>query len=135
MNPKKNSRQRPTIKPGPIVIDCGVGQAAVLSDFYSRLLDWELTHPAHAGTAAVTSPAGQVMAFQETETYRPPVWPWKAGEQGQMMHFDLIVEDLEEATRFAAGCGAKIAEEQFFDDSRTLFDPAGHPFCLDAFHS
>lgn len=125
---------RPTVKMGPIVMDCGVGQAEVLSSFYSRLLGWELSHPAQNGTAAITSPDGSVMAFQETDTYAPPVWPWKAGAQGQMMHFDLVVEDLKEAIAFAVECGARLADEKYFDDSRTVFDPAGHPFCLDTYH-
>lgn len=127
-------KTRPAVKLGPIVLDCAVGQAEPLSRFYSKLLGWDLSHPAQDGTAAITSPEGNVMAFQETAAYVPPVWPWKAGTQGQMMHFDLIVEDLDQAIQFAVGCGAKLADEAFFDDSRTLFDPAGHTFCLDTYH-
>lgn len=130
-----NEQKRPSIKMGPIVMDCGAGQAEILSRFYSRLLGWELSHPAQNGTAAVTSLDGAVLAFQETDTYEPPVWPWKAGTQGQMLHFDLIAENLEEAVTFAVSCGAQLAKEKFFDDSRTLFDPAGHPFCLDTCHN
>lgn len=129
-----NEQKRPSIKMGPIVMDCGAGQAEILSLFYSRLLGWKLTHPAQNGTAAVTSLDGAVLAFQETDTYEPPVWPWQAGTQGQMLHFDLIAEDLEEAVKYAVSCGAKLADERFFDDSRTLFDPAGHPFCIDLYH-
>lgn len=129
-----NDNHHPVITLGPIVMDCGINQAKELSEFYSRLLGWELSHPAQNGTAAVTSSDGKVLAFQETETYNPPVWPWKAGTQGPMQHFDLIVEDLEDAVQFAVSCGAKPAEEKYFDDSRTLFDPAGHPFCLDTHH-
>ena len=60
---------------GPIVMDCGAGQAEILSLYYSRFLGWELTHPAQNGMAAVTSLDGAVLAFQETDTYEPPVWP------------------------------------------------------------
>lgn len=126
--------KRPAIQMGPIVMDCGVNQAEILSLFYSKLLGWKLSHPAQNGTAAITSPGGNVLAFQETETYEPPVWPWQAGAHGQMLHFDLIAEDLEEAVSFAVRCGAKLAEETYFEDSRTLFDPAGHTFCLDTYH-
>ncbi|KLU72773.1 MAG: hypothetical protein RHS_1470 [Robinsoniella sp. RHS] len=126
-------KNRPNIKMGPIVMDCGMGGAKVLSEFYSRLLGWNLSHPAQNGTSAITSPQGNVMAFQEVEGYESPVWPWKAGKQGQMIHFDLEVEDLEEAISYAVLCGARLAEEIFFEDSRTLFDPAGHPFCLDTY--
>lgn len=126
-------KNRPIIKMGPIVMDCGIGGAGVLSEFYSRLLGWDISHPVENGTAAITSPQGNVMAFQEAEEYEPPVWPWNAGKQGQMMHFDLEVENLEEAIIYAVRCGARLAEEKFFHDSRTLFDPAGHPFCLDTY--
>lgn len=103
-----------------------------MADFYSRLLGWEWTHPRTNGWAAVTSPTGMVMAFQEVEAYKPPVWPWQEGEQGQMLHLDFYVDDLEKAVEFAVSCGARIASEQYFRTSRTMIDPAGHPFCLDS---
>lgn len=112
-----------------VVIDCG--DAKVLSEFYSVLLGWELTHPSEGGWAAITSPDETVIAFQELKDYEPPVWPWKKGQQGQMQHLDFWVEDLEEGVDLAIRCGAKLAEEQFFTTSRTLIDPAGHPFCID----
>ena len=76
-------------------------------------------------------PAGMVIAFQEIEEYEPPVWPWQAGKQGQMLHLDFYVDNLEEAVRHALSLGARLAGEQYFRTSRTLIDPAGHPFCLD----
>ena len=90
-----------------IVVDCK--DAGVLAEFYSKL----------------------VMAFQEIEEYQPPVWPWKEGKQGQMLHLDFYVENLEEAVVYAIQLGARQADEQYFRTSRTMFDPAGHPFCLD----
>ena len=80
-----------------IVVDCK--DAGVLAEFYSKLLGWELTHQRANGWAAITSPSGMVMAFQEIEEYQPPVWPWKEGKQGQMLHLDFYVENLEEADR------------------------------------
>jgi len=112
-----------------IVLDCA--DAGVMAAFYSKLLSWEWTHPQANGWAAITSPTGMVMAFQEIEEYQPPVWPWQEGKQGQMLHLDLYVDNLEEAVQFAIECGAKQAEEQYFRTSRTMIDPAGHPFCLD----
>ena len=41
------------------------------------------------------------------------------------------VENLEEAVVYAIQLGARQADEQYFRTSRTMFDPAGHPFCLD----
>lgn len=112
-----------------IVIDCS--DTGVLADFYSKLLGWEWTHPRANGWAAITSPEGVVMAFQEVEEYQPPVWPWEEGGQGQMLHLDFYVENLEEAVAYAIQLGARQADEQYFRTSRTMFDPAGHPFCLD----
>ena len=53
-----------------IVVDCK--DAGVLAEFYSKLLGWELTHQRANGWAAITSPSGMVMAFQEIEEYQPP---------------------------------------------------------------
>lgn len=112
-----------------LVIDCpDPGQ---LAGFYSRLLEWEWTHPHTAGWAAITSPDGTVIAFQEVENYEPPAWPWKPGSQSQMLHLDIWVDDLDTGVRHALDCGAVLAEQQFYTTSRTLFDLAGHPFCID----
>lgn len=123
------SNVKPLIYKINIVIDCS--DAGVLADFYSKLLGWEWTHPRANGWAAITSPEGVVMAFQEVEEYQPPVWPWEEGRQGQMLHLDFYVENLEEAVAYAVRLGARQAEEQYFRTSRTMIDPAGHPFCLD----
>ena len=47
-----------------------------------------------------------------------------------MAHLDFAVNDLERAVEHAIQCGASVAAEQFSDDWRVMFDPAGHPFCL-----
>lgn len=112
-----------------IVIDCA--DAGVLASFYSKFLGWEWTHPQSNGWAAITSPTGSVIAFQEVIGYESPVWPWEAGKQGQMLHLDFYVENLDEAVQYAIECGAKLGDTQYFRTSRTMFDPEGHPFCLD----
>ena len=73
----------------------------------------------------------QKLAFQAVPAYAPPVWPWQPGAPGQMLHLDWQVDDLDEAVAFALACGARLADAQYFTTSRTLLDPAGHPFCLD----
>lgn len=124
-----NSEVKLKINKINVVIDCK--DAGVQSEFYADLLNWELTHPRANGWAAITSPTGMVFAFQEVDDYCPPVWPWKPGKQGQMIHLDFYVDDLEEAVQYAVKLGAKLADEQYFRTSRTMIDPAGHPFCLD----
>lgn len=124
-----NKEKRPIINSINTVMDCQ--NAGVMDEFYNEFLGWELTQPRANGWAAITSPAGAVFAFQEVEGYEPPVWPWEDGKQGQMIHLDFWVDDLEEGVAFAIECGAKEAKVQFYTTSRTMFDPAGHPFCID----
>ena len=68
--------------------------------------------------------------FQRNPEYEPPVWPEKPEAQQQMAHLDFAVNDLEKAVQYAVDCGATIADDQFSDGWRVMFDPAGHPFCL-----
>lgn len=110
-------------------MDCA--DAGIMADFYSKLLGWELTHPQSNGWAAITSSTDLIIAFQEVEGYEPPVWPWQAGKQAQMLHLDFWVDNLDDGVEHAIKCGAKLAEEEYFKTSRTLIDPAGHPFCID----
>lgn len=116
------------IKKVNIVIDCA--DAGVMSEFYSKILNWKCTHPHANGWAAITSPTGMVIAFQEVENYTPPVWPWQEGKQGQMLHLDFYVDNLEEAVQFAVECGAKLANEQYYKTSRTMSTRQGTPFAL-----
>lgn len=47
------------------------------------------------------------------------------------MHFDFQVEHVMEMAERAEMLGAVKAKVQFGgDDFMTMFDPAGHPFCL-----
>ena len=73
--------------------------------------------------------------FSSYNSHSVVIWTlvchWQAGKQGQMLHLDFYVDNLEEAVRHALSLGARLAGEQYFKTSRTLIDPAGHPFCLD----
>ena len=103
--------------------------ADALADFYVKLLGWEKTLSGD-GWAGIHSPQGIILAFQSIEDYVRPVWPWKSGEQQQMAHVDFKVDDLTDAVEHALNCGAKKADEQFFETSTVMIDPEGHPFCL-----
>ena len=109
-------------------IDCE--DADALADFYVRLLGWTKTFSGN-GFAVISSPEHpSLLVFQSVEHYQKPVWPWEKDKQAQMMHFDFYVENLPEAVQHAKACGATRSEVQFFEESTTMFDPAGHPFCL-----
>lgn len=105
-----------------------------LAKFYAALLNWEIVF--HDGEwACVGAPGtGQGaypgITFQGNPEYQPPVWPGQPKEQQQMAHLDFAVNDLEKAVEYAVHCGARMADEQFSDSWRVMFDPAGHPFCL-----
>ena len=70
---------------------------AALAAFYSKLLDWPIGHQ-EPGTSILAAPQGSIyVVFQQVETYQPPVWPPKEGQQRLMMHFDFQVGDLDHA--------------------------------------
>lgn len=125
--------ERPHIYRINTVMDCAPGGADELARFYAGLLGWSYTHPAAGGWAAITGPTGTVYAFQEVEDYAPPVWPWQPGRPGPMLHLDFWVpaDALAPAVDYALGLGASLAPVQYYKSSRTLLDPAGHPFCID----
>ena len=118
-----------------MVIDgiCGFAfdckNADALAEFYAALLGWK-KEMSGGGWAALRSPQGWLLAFQEIDDYIAPAWPWETGKQQQMAHIDFYVEDLFEAVEHAIKCGAKKSEVQYFNTSAVLFDPEGHPFCF-----
>lgn len=110
-------------------IDCDNENA--LADFYALMLGWTKTFSGN-GFAVISSPEyPALLVFQSVENYQKPVWPWEKDKQAQMMHFDFFIENLDEAVEHAKACGATVSEVQFFERGCvTMFDPAGHPFCL-----
>lgn len=105
-----------------------------LAKFYAKLLNWEIPYHneeyACIGAPGIEQGVYPGITFQRNTEYIPPVWPEKTEAQQQMAHLDFAVNDLEKAVQYAIQCGATIAEEQFSDGWRVMFDPAGHPFCL-----
>jgi len=111
----------------------GVGfdclEADVLADFYVELTGWE-KEISNEEFAALRTPQGFLLVFQTVKNYVPPVWPWEDDKQQQMAHMDFLIDDLEAAVEHAIKCGAVLSEVQYYDTSRVMFDPSGHPFCL-----
>ena len=105
-----------------------------LAKFYAALLHWEI--PFYDDEYVVVAAPGTnqgaypSITFQRNPEYIPPVWPEEPAAQQQMAHLDFAVNDLDKAVQYAIQCGATVAEQQFSEDWRVLFDPAGHPFCL-----
>jgi predicted enzyme related to lactoylglutathione lyase len=105
-----------------------------IAKFYATLLKWETMFIDEEwacvyapGTNQGTYPS---ILFQQNSEYKLPVWPQEPDAQQQMAHIDFAVNDLEKAVQYAINSGATIAEKQFSNNWRVMFDPAGHPFCL-----
>ena len=113
---------------GAVTIDSE--DARRLADFYAKLLGWEKFYESDEYAAIQSPDKAQILGFQTDDDYSPPVWPWEAGKQGQMMHLDMNAEDVDAAVAFALECGATVAGTQYYDAAKVMLDPAGHPFCL-----
>lgn len=123
----------PSITWTTVTLDCV--DAEVLAAFYSRLLGWEVTARDGAGWVQLSDPRGGVgLNLQAEERYQPPVWPERAGHQAKMVHFEVLVDDLEAAVDLVVESGGSEAAHQPPDRDparlRVMLDPAGHPFCL-----
>lgn len=118
------------VKLADLVVDCA--DAEGLCDFYEKLLGWKRGDL--FGNPAVISENGVMFAFVQEEekgAYVPCVWPEEEGKQQKQIHFDFLVPDVPAAVAKAEELGAVKAASQYGGDNfTTMFDPAGHPFCL-----
>lgn len=120
--------ERPQLSLTGVVLDSP--DPAALADFYARLLGWPY-RSSEPGWVTLSSPDGGAgLSFQAEERYSPPVWPAGPGDLPMMVHLDIRVDDLAEASAWAVECGARVAEFQPQDDVSVHLDPYGHPFCL-----
>ena len=129
----ENVDHAPGVRWAGVCIDCADDEE--LATFYSRLLDWETTASDGKGWRQLSDPSGGVgINVQRESWYQPPTWPEQAEAQHKMMHFDIEVDDLDEAMAVAIAAGGKEAPTQPQDRDqqriRVLLDPAGHPPCL-----
>lgn len=120
------------IKMYTFTLDCK--EPHELADFYARLLHWDVVFTdedwACVGPKGAKNGSYPGILFQKNPEFVPPVWPEEPGAQQQMAHLDFAVNDLEKAVQYAIRCGARLANDQFSEEWRVMFDPAGHPFCL-----
>ena len=112
---------------GNVMVDCD--DEIKLQRFYGELLGWEMCEL--FDRPAVRSSNGIVFLFIEEPDYVAPVWPEETGKQQKQMHFDFQVDDVNVAIEKAISLGATKASNQYGGEHfTTMFDPAGHPFCL-----
>jgi catechol 2,3-dioxygenase-like lactoylglutathione lyase family enzyme len=110
-------------------VNIGAPEPRRLADFWQTLLGGEIAHD-EGDFVILRLPDGQVALSFQREEFTAPTWPAGPGDQHMMMHLEVRVDDLQEATEHALACGARLAEHQPQDDVRVCIDPAGHPFCL-----
>lgn len=106
-----------------------------LARFYAKLLGGTMTATPYGGYSVTVPGLGFGLGFQVDEDYTRPVWPGTKGDQLQMLHIDIQVDDRQKAMEYALSIGATMPEEQFCQPDWdmqwvTMLDPAGHPFCL-----
>jgi predicted enzyme related to lactoylglutathione lyase len=116
-----------------VTIDCS--EAETLGEFYAELLGWEIAARDGAGWLQLRDPDGGVgLNIQAERSYEPPTWPEQHGHQAKMMHFEILVDDLEAGVERVVQTGGSEASHQPADRDptrlRVMLDPAGHPFCL-----
>ena len=115
------------VKLGNVMVDCD--DEKKLQKFYGELLGWEMCEL--FARPAVRSSTGIVFLFIEEAEYICPVWPEETGKQQKQIHFDFQVDNVMEMVKKAERLGATKSKAQFGgSDFVTMFDPAGHPFCL-----
>jgi len=111
-----------------LVLECS--DAPALAAFWSDVLGLEVLI-AEPGWVSLGRTAERRLCFQAVDGYRPPTWPGGAGDQ--QMHLDVLVEDLDAATRAVIDLGATALTDVLDPEDkewRIFADPAGHPFCL-----
>lgn len=123
----------PSITWTTLTLDCG--DADALGSFYAGLLGWEITARDGTDWLQLRNPDGGIgLNIQAEHAYEPPAWPDVAGQQSKMMHFEILVDDVDAAVQLVLEVGGSEALQQPPDRDptriRIMLDPAGHPFCV-----
>jgi catechol 2,3-dioxygenase-like lactoylglutathione lyase family enzyme len=105
-----------------VVIDCPDPEA--LAAFYAELLGLTVTYQSADWVVVSEDHETSGLAFQLASEYQPPDWPDPS--RPQQIHFDVMVDDLDEAEDAVLRLGAKRLPA----GDHVYADPAGHPFCL-----
>lgn len=108
-----------------VIVDCP--DPARLAAFYSELLGLPVTYSSPDFVVVSGSDQASGFGFQLAPDHPASTWP--DGSVPQQMHFDVMVDDVAEASRRVTEIGGRPlpSPEQ---DGHVFADPAGHPFCL-----
>jgi hypothetical protein len=111
-----------------LILECD--DAEGLARFWQKVLDLPEPEGDSDWLTLRWEPVGR-FSFHRVAGYRPPSWPGDRGEQH--VHFDLLVDDLGDASLAVERAGARPLTEVLNPGPkawRIYADPAGHPFCL-----
>ncbi|MFC9438039.1 VOC family protein [Nocardia sp. NPDC057030] len=109
-----------------VVLDCP--EPRKLAEFYINLLGLELAEDEDDTWVVTVDGEGRRIVFQSAPEYQPPRFP--DPEASQQIHFDVLVDDIEQAEPKALALGAKLVQPNDNDQFRVYADPVGHIFCL-----
>ena len=119
-----------------VVLDCK--NPVALSDFYCRLLGWEKGYETDEFIIIGSRDCNVDIGFQKNDDYIAPVWPEESGKQQQMLHIDFSIahSKLQDWIQYVVELGGKKSGFQYAEagDGAVMFDPEGHPFCLDVIY-
>jgi glyoxalase superfamily protein len=117
----------PLVELAAITIDCG--DPAPMAAFYAAAFAAEVSHADDTG-AWIHIGADLLVLVRTVDDYRPPTWP--ATDIPLQMHFEMWVDDIEEAETRLRELGATTPDFQPLRQHGNLvmLDPAGHPFCI-----
>ena len=111
-----------------LILECD--DAEQLARFWQEVLDLPEPEGDADWQTLRWEPVGR-LSFHRVPGYRPPAWPGEYGEQHA--HFDLLVDDLHDASLVVEKAGACPMTDVLDPGPkawRIYADPAGHPFCL-----
>jgi predicted enzyme related to lactoylglutathione lyase len=111
-----------------LILECH--DAEQLARFWQEVLDLSEPQGDADWLTLRWEPVGR-FSFHRVADYRPPAWPGKHGDQHA--HFDLLVDDLHDASLAVERAGGRPVTDVVDPGPkawRVYADPAGHPFCL-----
>jgi predicted enzyme related to lactoylglutathione lyase len=108
-----------------LVMECS--EPARLAEFWRTVLDLEQATGDPDWLTLSWEQVGR-LSFHRVEGYRPPEWPGESGQQH--IHFDLLVDDLQEASQRVEEAGGEPLSEVLNPGPkawRVYSDPRGTP--------
>ncbi|MGW4326479.1 VOC family protein [Nocardia sp. NPDC004573] len=109
-----------------VVLDCP--EPRKLARFYQELLGGDLLEEDDDNWVVLVETSGRRIAFQTAPQYKPPRFP--DPEASQQVHFDVLVDDIEQAEPAAIALGATLVQADTDGAFRVYADLVGHTFCL-----